>query len=91
MVVGMSGEAGSFLTTILGAGPRDLRDEGRLDMASGYMTSLGGDSEVEVGEEAEGTRQEEEEEDLWERLKDVRKRRALALGSMLGAICGGGR
>ena len=91
MVVGMSGEAGSFLTTILGAGPRDLRDEGRLDMASRYMTSLGGDSEVEVGEEAEGARQEEEEEDLWERLKDVRKRRALALGSMLGAICGGGR
>jgi hypothetical protein len=35
---------------------------------------LGGDSEVEVGEEAEGARYEEEEEDLWERLKDVRKR-----------------
>lgn len=32
VVVGMSGEEGSFLTTILGAGPRDLREEGRLDM-----------------------------------------------------------
>ena len=38
VVVGMSGEVGSFLTTILGAGPRDLREEGRLDMSD--MMSL---------------------------------------------------
>lgn len=50
VVVGMSGEAGSFLTTILGAGPRDLLDEGRLETCR-----AGGD--MEVGEEAEGGRQ----------------------------------
>ena len=34
VVVGISGEAGSVLTTILGAaGPRDLRGERRLDLA----------------------------------------------------------
>ena len=38
VVVGMSGEVGSFLTTILGGGPRDLRSEGRLDMSD--MMSL---------------------------------------------------
>jgi hypothetical protein len=38
VVVGMSGDEGSFLTTILGAGPRDLREEGRLDMSD--MMSL---------------------------------------------------
>lgn len=70
----MSGELGSFLTTILGAGPRDLLDEGRLEVAS----RAGGDMEVEVGEPALGGRQDEVEE-REERLKDVRKRRALAL------------
>lgn len=66
-MVGMSGEAGSFLTIILGATPRDLLEEGRLDMAS----RAGGD--MEVGEEEEVGRQAEEdvEED---RLNDVRKR-----------------
>lgn len=56
VVVGMSGEAGSFLTTILGAGgPRDLLDEGRLDMRCCVgVSSRGGDMEVEVGEEEEG-------------------------------------
>lgn len=51
----MSGEAGSFLTTILGAGgPRDLLEEGRLDGAFCVCASYrGGDSEVEVGEEEE--------------------------------------
>jgi hypothetical protein len=73
VVVGMSGEVGSFLIIILGAGPRDLRDEGRLDM-SDMMSLWGGDMEVEVGEEAEGGRHEEEEEDREERLNDVRKR-----------------
>jgi hypothetical protein len=68
VVVGMSGESGSFLTTILGAGPRDLLDEGRLDMIS----LRGGDMEEEVGEPALGGRQEEEERE--DRLKDVRKR-----------------
>jgi hypothetical protein len=56
VVVGMSGELGSFLTTILGAGPRDLLDDGRLD-----MTSLRGGDMEEVGESALGGRQEEEE------------------------------
>lgn len=71
VVVGMSGDVGSFLTTTLGTGPRDLR-EGRLDMSD--MISLwGGDMEVQVGEEAEGGRHDEEE-DREERLNDVRKR-----------------
>lgn len=52
VVVGMSGEAGSFLTTILGAGPRDLLGQGRLDTCL-----AGGDMEVEVGDEEEGGRQ----------------------------------
>jgi hypothetical protein len=34
----MSGDVGSFLTTTLGTGPRDLREEGRLDMSD--MISL---------------------------------------------------
>lgn len=60
MVEGMSGELGSFFTTILGAGPRDLLDNGRLDICD--MISLrGGDMEVEVGEPALGGRVEEEE------------------------------
>jgi hypothetical protein len=71
-VVGMSGEVGSFLTTILGAGPRDLRGEWLLDM-SDMMSLWGGDMEVEVGEEAEGGRHDEVE-DREERLNDVRKR-----------------
>lgn len=75
VVEGMSGEAGSFLTTILGAGgPRDLLEEGRLDMVlCGCVSCRGGDSEVEVGEEEEGWRRcvEGERE---ERLNDVRKR-----------------
>lgn len=52
----MSGEAGSFLTTILGAGgPRDLLEDGRLDMwCCAGVSSRGGDMEVEVGEEEEG-------------------------------------
>ena len=51
----MSGEAGSFFTTILGAGgPRDLLEEGQLDFAlCAFVSSRGGDSEVEVGEEEE--------------------------------------
>lgn len=55
------------MTIILGATPRDLLEEGRLDMAS----RAGGD--MEVGEEEEVGRQAEEdvEED---RLNDVRKR-----------------
>lgn len=76
MVVGMSGEAGSFLTTILGAGgPRDLLDEGRLESVWWWAlaSGRGGDSEVEVGEEEEGWRRcAEGERD--ERLNDVRKR-----------------
>lgn len=85
----MSGEVGSFLTTILGAGPRDLLEEGRLDMSD--MISLwGGDMEVFVGEETEGGRHDEVE-DLDERLKDVRKRGALALGSVVCTRTGGGR
>jgi hypothetical protein len=72
----MSGESGSFLTTILGAGPRDLLDEGRLELSDKDMRSLrGGDMEVEVGEPALGGRQEEEEvEEREDRLNDVRKR-----------------
>lgn len=72
----MSGDAGSFLTTILGAGgPRDLLEEGRLDFAL-LGSCRGGDSE-EVGEEEEeeeavGRRCVEGERD--ERLNDVRKR-----------------
>ena len=74
VVVGMSGEVGSFLTTILGAGPRDLSEEGLLDM-SDMMSLWGGDMEVEVGEEAEGGRHDSEAvEDREERLNDVRKR-----------------
>lgn len=57
VVVGMSGEAGSFFTTILGAGPRDLRDKGRLDLTSlGMSASRGGETELDVGDEAEGAR-----------------------------------
>jgi hypothetical protein len=54
VVVGMSGEAGSFLTTILGAGgPRDLLEEGRLDFVwCAWGSRRGGDME-EVGEEEE--------------------------------------
>ena len=66
VVVGMSGEPGSFFTTILGAGPRDLLEQGRLDTTS----LVGGD--MEVGESALGGRQVEEERE--DRLKDVRKR-----------------
>lgn len=75
VVVGMSGELGSFFTTILGAGPRDLLDEGRLDMCD-MMSLRGGDMEVEVGEPALGGRAEAEaeEEERVDRLKDVRKR-----------------
>jgi hypothetical protein len=72
VVVGMSGEVGSFLTTILGAGPRELLEERRLDM-SDRISRWGGDMEVEVGEEAEVGRHDEVE-DREERLKDVRKR-----------------
>jgi hypothetical protein len=83
VVVGISGELGSFLTTILGAGPRDLLDEGRLE-----VTSLrGGDMEVEVGEPALGGRQEEEER--VDRLNDVRKRRALPIPSECSGITTG--
>lgn len=71
-VVVMSGDEGSFLTTILGAGPlRDLLDEARLEKPS----RLGGDMEVEVGlEDDEGGRNEEEEEreEVW--TEDIRKR-----------------
>jgi hypothetical protein len=76
----MSGEPGSFLTTILGAaGPRDLRDEGRLDEAClvGERVSREGDMEEEEAEEAEGGRREVEvvvEGDFEDRLNDVRKR-----------------
>jgi hypothetical protein len=51
----MSGDEGSFLTTILGVGlPRDLLEEGRLDSCG----RAGGD--MEVGEiEEEGWRCEE--------------------------------
>jgi hypothetical protein len=53
----MSGDEGSFLTTILGVGlPRDLLEEGRLDKAG----LVGGDMEVGLMEE-EGWREEEEE------------------------------
>jgi hypothetical protein len=38
------------------------------------MSLWGGDMEVQVGEEAEGGRHDEEVEDLEERLNDVRKR-----------------
>jgi hypothetical protein len=87
VVVGMSGEFGSFLTTILGAGPRDLLAEGRLDM----VARAGGDMEEEEGEAALGERHEEVEE-REERLNDVRKRRALAVGSeSCGITAGGGR
>ena len=68
VVVGMSGGPGSFLTTSLGAGPRDLLDEVRLDMRG----LAGGDMEAEVGEVGVVGRAEEEERE--ERLKDVRKR-----------------
>lgn len=91
LVVGMSGEAGSFLTTILGAGPRDLLEPGRLDMMK--ASRAGGDMEVEVGEPALGGRQdsEAEEEEREDRLKDVRKRRALAVCSEVeGGITTGG-
>jgi hypothetical protein len=75
VVVGMSGELGSFFTTILGFGPRDLLDEGRLELSDSDMRSLrGGDMEVEVGEPALGARQEEEVEEREDRLNDVRKR-----------------
>jgi hypothetical protein len=59
VVVGMSGELGSFFTTILGAGPRDLLEEGRLDICD--MISLRGGDMEEVGEPALGGRAEEEE------------------------------
>jgi hypothetical protein len=52
----MSGDEGSFLTTILGVGlARDLLDEGRLDNGG----RAGGDMEVGLTEE-EGWREEEE-------------------------------
>jgi hypothetical protein len=73
----MSGELGSFLTTILGAVPRDLLDEGRLELSDKDMRSLrGGDMEVEVGEPSLRRRQEEAEEveEREDRLNDVRKR-----------------
>lgn len=39
VVVGMSGDEGSFLTTILGGcGPRDLREDGRLEAMSDMMS-----------------------------------------------------
>jgi hypothetical protein len=90
---GMSGEAGSScLTTILGAGPRDLLGTERLDMISlrgGDNLKVGGD--MEVGEPSLGARQESEEERV-ERLNDVRKRRALAVRSVrCGITTGGGR
>jgi hypothetical protein len=91
IVWGMSGEVGSCLTMILGAGPRDLLEEGRLDMISlrGGDMREGGD--MEVGEPSLGARQEEEFERV-ERLKDVRKRRALAVRSeYCGITTGGGR
>jgi hypothetical protein len=59
VVVGMSGELGSFFTTILGAGPRDLLEEGRLDICD--MISLRGGDMEEVGEPALGGRAEDEE------------------------------
>lgn len=65
--LGMSGDEGSFLTTILGAGPRDLLEEGRLEKPlrlGGDMEVLGGVRGAVVGlMEEEGWRKEEEERD----------------------------
>lgn len=58
--VWISGEDGSFLTTILGAwGPRSLEEGLRLDMEA----FIGGDMEAEKDEEVEGRRREEVEEE----------------------------
>lgn len=65
--LGMSGDEGSFFTTILGAGPRDLVEEARLEKPvrlGGDMEVLGGVSGAVVGlMEDEGWRKEEEERD----------------------------
>lgn len=65
--VGMSGEDGSFLTTILGAGPRDLSEEARLEKPArlgGDMEVFGGVSGAVVGlMEEEGCLRDEEERD----------------------------
>jgi len=55
------------------------------------MSLRGGDMEVEVGEPALGGRAEAEaeEEERVDRLKDVRKRRALAIPSECGCITTG--
>jgi hypothetical protein len=67
-----SGEEGSFLTTILGAGgPRALRVDFLLDMTC----CLGGEAEweaVEEAEEVEGERKEEEVE-VRGTTRDIRK------------------
>ena len=65
--LGMSGDEGSFFTTILGAGPRDLVEEARLEKPrwlGGDMEVFGGVSGAVVGlMEEEGSRSEEEERD----------------------------
>jgi len=54
---------GSFLTTILGAwGPRALRVDLRLDMASCRGGDADMEAEEEEEEEEEGGRKEEEED-----------------------------
>ena len=58
-----SGDEGSFLTTILGAwGPRALRVDLRLDMASCRGGDADMEAEEEEEEEEEGGRKEEEED-----------------------------
>lgn len=63
--LGMSGDEGSFFTTIFGAGARDLVEEARLEKPvrlGGDMEVLGGVRGAVVGLiEEEGWRREEEE------------------------------
>lgn len=65
--LGMSGDEGSFFTTIFGAGARDLVEEGRLEKPwrlGGDMDMLGGVRGVVVGLiEEEGCLKEEVERD----------------------------
>lgn len=93
----MSGEAGSVLTTILGAGPRDLRGEGRLDRARD-KARVGGEREAaEKGQEEVDDDDNDEADDDKGRVEkvdedDVREGRALGLCSgMMGAIGRRGR
>lgn|SRR4051812_33568739 len=67
-----SGDVGSFLTTILGAGPRALEEDLRLERRSGVGGDMERDMEEEEGEA--GWMEEETEERGFEEADfDIRK------------------